>query len=72
MGRNGTGRREEKGAKSGNEGRLTTVLSLAVSSKILSWLTGILSRKVNLEDAIDSEGLILEALDGVGTIFISN
>ena len=41
------------------------VLALAIAGEIVAWLAGVFSREVDLEDAVDAQGLVAEALDGV-------
>lgn len=45
-----------------------TVLALAIAGEVLALDTGVLARKLNLENAVDAEGLVAEALDGVGDL----
>ena len=41
------------------------ILALPLTCEVLSRLAGKLAREADLEHAVDAEGLILEALDGI-------
>ena len=46
------------------------VLPLSVAGEILTWLPCVLATQLNLQDAIDAQGLVSESLDGVGDLFL--
>lgn len=41
------------------------VLALAEAGQVVSLLTSVFTGKVDLEDTIDTKGLVLESLDGI-------
>jgi len=41
------------------------VLALSVAGKVVAGLAGVFARELDLEHAVDAEGLVLEAVDGV-------
>lgn len=42
------------------------VLALAVAGQVVARLAGVLARELDFEHAVDAQGFVLEALDGVG------
>ena len=46
-----------------------TILPLPVTREVIPRLSRVFAGKVDLEDAVDAEGLVAEAVDGVGEFF---
>ena len=42
-----------------------TVFAFAVTGEVLAWGTGVFAREMDLENAVDAEGLVAETLNGV-------
>lgn len=44
------------------------VLALAIAGKVVALLAGVLAGQLDFEHAVDAQGLVAEALDGVGDL----